>query len=62
MLLTNNTKDIAQATTINSDDKEKSDTNLEVRNTLWYNIPEEMNKKFEEAVATCFHTTRSTKI
>jgi predicted 2-oxoglutarate/Fe(II)-dependent dioxygenase YbiX len=54
MLLTNNTKDIAQATTINSDDKEKSDTNLEVRNTLWYNIPDEMNKKFEEAVAGCF--------
>jgi predicted 2-oxoglutarate/Fe(II)-dependent dioxygenase YbiX len=54
MLLTNNTKDIAQATTINSDDKEKSDTNLEVRNTLWYNISDEMSKKFEEAVAGCF--------
>ena len=38
MLLTNNTKDISHATTINSDDKEKQDTNLEVRNTLWYNI------------------------
>ena len=54
MLLTNNTKDIAQATTINSDDKEKSDTNLEVRNTLWYNISDEISKKFEEAVAGCF--------
>ena len=54
MLLTNNTKDTSQATTINSDDKEKPDTNLEVRNTLWYNIPDEMNKKFEEAVAGCF--------
>mgnify|MGYP003116825664 CR=1 FL=1 len=56
MLLTNNTKDIAQATTINSDDKEKSDTNLEVRNTLWYNITEEVAKKLEEAVAGCFVT------
>jgi len=27
MLLTNNTKDISNATTINSDDKEKADTN-----------------------------------
>ena len=53
MLLTNN-KDTSQATTINIDDKEKSDTNLEVRNTLWYNIPEEMAKNLEQAVATCF--------
>ena len=54
MLLTTNTKDISQATTINSDDKEKQDTNLEVRNTLWYNIPEEMAKNLEQAVAACF--------
>jgi len=54
MLLTNNTKDISHATTINNDDKEKSDTNLEVRNTLWYHITEEMAKKFEQAVAGCF--------
>ena len=54
MLLTNNTKDISQATTINNDDKENPDTDLEIRNTLWYNIPEEMHKKFEEAVAACF--------
>ena len=53
MLLTNN-KDTSQATTINSDDKEKSDTNLEVRNTLWYHITEEMCKKLEQAVAGCF--------
>ena len=54
MLLTNNTKETSQATTINSDDKEKSDTNLEVRNTLWYNIPEEMGSNLEHAVADCF--------
>jgi prolyl 4-hydroxylase len=54
MLLTNNTKDISQATTINKDDKEKSDTNLEVRNTLWYHITEEMAKNLEQAVAACF--------
>ena len=54
MLLTNNTKDISHATTINSDDKENPDTNLEVRNTLWYHITEEMAKNLEEAVAGCF--------
>ena len=53
MLLTNN-KDTSQATTINNDDKENPDTNLEVRNTLWYHITEEMAKKFEQAVAGCF--------
>jgi len=53
MLLTNN-KDTSQATTINTDDKEKPDTNLEVRNTLWYNIPEEMGSNLEHAVADCF--------
>ena len=53
MLLTNNTKDIAQATIIN-EHKRGGDTNLEVRNTLWYYITDEMNKKFEEAVAGCF--------
>jgi predicted 2-oxoglutarate/Fe(II)-dependent dioxygenase YbiX len=54
MLLTNNTKDISNATTINSDDKEKADTNLKVRNTLWYHITEEMSHKLEQAVAGCF--------
>ena len=54
MLLTNNTKDISQATTINNDDKENPDTNLEVRNTLWYNITEEIAKNLEQAVAACF--------
>jgi predicted 2-oxoglutarate/Fe(II)-dependent dioxygenase YbiX len=53
MLLTNN-KDISQATTINTDDKENPNTNLEVRNTLWYHVTEEMAKKFEQAVAQCF--------
>ena len=54
MLLTNNTKDISHATTINSEDRDKPDTNLEVRNTLWYNITEEMSHKLEQAVAQCF--------
>ena len=53
MLLTNN-KDTSQATTINSGDKEKADTNLEVRNTLWYHITEEMSHNLEQAVAGCF--------
>ena len=54
MLLTNNTKDISQATIINNDKADNSETNLEVRNTLWYNIPEEMAKNLEQAVAACF--------
>ena len=56
MLLTNNTKDISQATIIN-DEKEEEDNckeDLKVRNTLWYNITEEMHKQFEESVASCF--------
>ena len=65
MLLTNNTKDISQATIINKvpdekpegesqNNKDTHETNLEVRHTLWYNITDEMNKKFEQAVAACF--------
>ena len=54
MLLTNNTKDISQATIINNDKADNSETNLEVRNTLWYTIPEEMAKNLEQAVAACF--------
>ena len=54
MLLTNNTKDVCQATTINKDKEDGSETNLEIRNTLWYNITEEMAKNFEQAVAGCF--------
>ena len=58
MLLTNNTKDIAQATIINEenekDDPDKHETDLEVRNTLWYTIPDKLAKKHEEAVAGCF--------
>ena len=54
MLLTNNTKDISQATIVNNDKGDKSDTDLEVRNTLWYSIPEEIAKNLEQAVAACF--------
>ena len=57
MLLTNNTKDIHQATIINKKGEEQVDSHeedLEVRNTLWYNITEEMGKNLEQAVAACF--------
>ena len=54
MLLTNNTKDIHQATIIGNDKENKHEENLEVRNTLWYHITEEMAKNFEQAVAQCF--------
>jgi len=53
MPLTNNKKDISQATIIN-EDKPEGDTNTEIRNTLWYNITEEMAKNLEQAVAACF--------
>ena len=60
MLLAND-KNTSQATIVNSE-KDKSDekdvpsgmTNLDVRNTLWYPITEEMFLKFEKAVADCF--------
>ena len=54
MLLTNNTKDISQATIINDDDKTQGETKLETRNTLWYAITEEVAKNLEQAVAACF--------
>ena len=54
MLLTNNTKDISHATIINRSDGDGHETNLETRNTLWYNITEEMAKNLEQAVAACF--------
>ena len=58
MLLTNNTKDISHATIINKDKEEEdgdsSEKNLEVRNTLWYHITEEVAKNLEVAVASCF--------
>ena len=54
MLLTNNTKDISHATVINNDKEGGSEENLETRNTLWYNITEEMAKNLEHAVAECF--------
>ena len=53
MLLTNN-KDTVQATTINKDKGDGGETNLEIRNTLWYNITDEVAKKLEQAVASCF--------
>ena len=57
MLLTND-KNTSQATIVNSK-KDKPDeiegrTDLKVRNTIWYNITDEMFKKFEQAVAGCF--------
>ena len=54
MLLTNNTKDISNATVVNKDKEGGCEENLETRNTLWYSITEEMNTKFEQAVAGCF--------
>ncbi len=54
MLLTNNTKDITNATVINKDKEGGSEENLETRNTLWYAITEEIAKNLEQAVAQCF--------
>ena len=54
MLLTNNTKDISNATIINKNKEDGCEENLETRHTLWYNITEEMHKQFEQAVASCF--------
>jgi len=53
MLLTNN-KVTSQATVINKDKEDNHDTDLEVRNTLWYHITEEVAKNLEQAVAECF--------
>ena len=49
MLLTNNTKDISNATIINDKKEDGHEEDLKVRNTLWYHITDQMNKKFEEA-------------
>ena len=54
MLLTNNTKDISHATIVNDKKEDGCETNLETRNTLWYNITDEMSHKLEQAVAGCF--------
>ena len=54
MLLTNNTKDIGHATIINDKKEDNQEEDLKVRNTLWYNITDEVAKKLEEAVAGCF--------
>ena len=50
MPLTNNKKDISQATIINKD-KSEGDTNTEIRNTLWYNITDEIHHHLEQAVS-----------
>ena len=57
MLLTNNKENISQATIITRDkveEEESHETDKEVRDTLWYTITEELGKKLEEGVATCF--------
>ena len=57
MLLTNNTKDITQATIISKDEKEGVFPGVEdkkVRDTLWYDIPPEAASNLEVAVASVF--------
>ena len=54
MLLTNNTKDISHATIVSKEKEDGHETNLETRNTLWYNITDELAKNLEVAVAGCF--------
>ena len=56
MLLTND-KNTTQATIIDNDENgkiEEGKTNTDVRNTLWYNITDEIHHNLEKAVATCF--------
>ena len=60
MLLTND-KNTSQATIIDSEEDENNPTgevpaktDLEVRNTIWYNITEKMHRNFEQCVAQCF--------
>ena len=56
MLLTND-KNTSQATIIDNDEHGEAEhgrTNTDIRNTLWYNIPEEIAQNLEQAVATCF--------
>ena len=58
ILLTNNKKDINQATIISKPDKDgkrEGTADTEVRNTLWYSITDEMNRNLEQAVAGCFY-------
>jgi len=57
MLLTNNKKDITQATIISKDEKEGGSPGIEdkkVRDTLWYGIPDEAAVNLEMAVASVF--------
>ena len=54
MLLTNNTKDISNATIINDKKEDGHEEDLKVRNTLWYHITDEMAKNLEVAVSGCF--------
>ena len=56
MLLTNNKEQISQAQVINTNDKgeDNSVENLENRNTLWYEIPEEQGNKLEAAISQVY--------
>tara|TARA_Y100001963_G_scaffold140906_1_gene208512 strand:- start:442 stop:1077 length:636 start_codon:yes stop_codon:yes gene_type:complete len=55
MLLTN-TSDTTQATVINEKKDDSHETNLEVRDTLWYNIPDPLHQSLERAISGCFST------
>ena len=56
MLLTNNKEQITQAQIINTNDKGEDTNveNLENRNTLWYEIPEEQGNKLEVAISQMY--------
>ena len=57
MLLTPNNKGVQQASVINRDDdgNDIAKESLENRNTLWYSIPEEQDKKLEICIASMFY-------
>ena len=57
MLLTPNNKGVKQATVINRDEEgqDTSKESLENRDTLWYSIPEEQDKKLEICIASMFY-------
>ena len=56
MLLTNNKEEISQATIIETDSKGNSTSkeDLENRNTLWYDIPEEQANNLQVAISQCY--------
>mgnify|MGYP003120848154 CR=1 FL=1 len=53
MLLTNN-KDTSHATIIDKNKEGDSSTDLDVRHTLWYKIPDEIHAKLQGAVSGSF--------